>query len=282
VPSRSRLRQVAELAGSAAGAERATPVEAVLCAGSAGPRVSIIVLCKDEGETIVGCLDRICEQVHLPAEILVVFDSPDDTTAPYAHEYAKVQPRVRPVLNELGPGPAWAIRAGFRAAAAPVVVVTMSDGSDDAGRIDDLTRLVERGVVIAAASRYSRGGQQVGGSLAKRVVSQTAGRTLYHFARVGTRDATNSFKAYSKAFVDEVGIDSEGGFEVAIELVAKARRRRAPIAELPTIWLDRQLGVSKFELGKWLPKYIRWYFHAFGPRLGDRGAPPKQTKRNES
>ena len=29
--------------------------------------------------------------------------------------------------------------------------------------IDPLARLVERGVVVAAASRYSPGGQQVGG-----------------------------------------------------------------------------------------------------------------------
>ena len=46
---------------------------------------------------------------------------------------------------------------------ADVVVVTMADGCDDPQQIDQLARLVERGVVVAAASRYSKGGQQVGG-----------------------------------------------------------------------------------------------------------------------
>ena len=32
------------------------------------------------------------------------------------------------------------------------------------------------------------------------------------------------------------------GFEIGIELTAKARRLRLPVAEIPTIWLDRQAG----------------------------------------
>jgi hypothetical protein len=121
--------------------------------------------------------------------------------------------------------------------------------------------------VIAAASRYSRGGQQVGGPWFKRLLSRWAGKTLFWFARVGTRDATNSFKAYSVPFLREAGIESDSGFEVGIELVAKAKRLRLPVAELPTIWLDRPLGTSNFRLAAWMPRYLRWYRFAFGPRL---------------
>jgi dolichol-phosphate mannosyltransferase len=143
----------------------------------------------------------------------------------------------------------------------------MADGCDDAEQIDILAKLVERGVVIAAASRYARTGQQVGGPFMKGFLSRMAGLSLFWFARVGTRDATNSFKAYSKAFIESVGIDSDDGFEVGLELVAKAKRLRLPVAEVPTIWLDRQIGVSNFKLMKWLPRYLRWYRFAFGPPL---------------
>jgi dolichol-phosphate mannosyltransferase len=81
------------------------------------------------------------------------------------------------------------------------------------------------------------------------------------------RDATNSFKAYNTAFVRAVGIDSRDGFEIGIELTAKARRLRLPIAEIPTIWLDRQDGLSNFKISSWLPKYLHWYKFAFGPPL---------------
>jgi dolichol-phosphate mannosyltransferase len=231
------------------------------------PRVSVVVTARDEGEAVVPVLSRIAEAVTLPCEILVVCDSLQDTTVPWVEKYAREEPRVRLVLNGYGRGPARAIKAGFDAASADVVVVTMADGCDDPQQIDQLTRLVERGVVVAAASRYSKGGQQVGGPLLKGLMSRLAGASLRLFARVGTWDPTNSFKAYDRKFVGQVGIHSDQGFEVGLELVAKARRLRRPVAEIPTIWLDRTYGVSNFEITRWLPAYLRWYRFAFGPRL---------------
>lgn len=228
------------------------------------PRVSVVVTAHNEGEEIAIYLRRLLESVSLPAEVLVVYDFAEDTSAPHIKAIAEKDARVVPLLNTYGHGPAWAIRYGLDNAKADVAVVTMADGCDDAMQIDQLARLVERGVVIAAASRYMRGGQKIGGPFLKSALSRLAGLSLYHLARVGTRDATNSFKAYSLAFIREVGISSSGGFEVGIELVAKARRLHRPVAEIPTIWLERDFGESHFQLSKWLPQYLRWYFHAFG------------------
>jgi len=232
------------------------------------PRVSVVIPVYNEGSEIVRCLERILREVLLPCEILLVHDMPEDTTVPYAREIGRSDPRVRTVLNTYGRGPANAIRFGIEAAAvAPVVVVTMADGSDDPRQIDDLARLVDRGVVVAAASRYMAGGQQVGGPRLKKMLSRWAGRLLHIFARVGTRDATNSFKAYDSDFVRKVGIESRAGFEIGLELTAKATRLRLPVAEIPTIWLDRAFGVSTFKLRQWLPAYLRWFWFAFGRRM---------------
>ena len=231
------------------------------------PRVSVVIPAYNEGEEVVACLDRVFEAVTLPCEVLVVVDTPEDTTLPYLEKYARREPRLLPTLNTYGKGPADAIRTGMDQARAEVVVVTMADGCDDPQQIDQLARLVERGVVVAAASRYSRGGQQVGSPSLKSLMSRTAGRSLHLLARVGTQDATNSFKAYSKGFLAEVGVQSDAGFEMGIELVAKARRLRRPVAEIPTIWLDRHYGMSNFKVAKWLPRYLHWYLLAFGPRL---------------
>jgi dolichol-phosphate mannosyltransferase len=230
-------------------------------------RVSVIIPAYNEGADIIPVLDRVFESVRLPAEVLVVVDTSDDTTVPVIEEYAQKEPRLRCLVNTYGRGPANAIRYGIEAAVAPVAVVTMADGCDDARQIDDLVRLVERGVAVAAASRYMAGGQQVGGPYLKGTLSRLAGRSLRLLAHVGTRDATNSFKAYSTDFVRQVGIDSRDGFEIGIELTAKARRMRLPVAEIPTVWLDRQAGVSNFRVAGWIPKYLRWYRFAFGPKL---------------
>jgi glycosyltransferase involved in cell wall biosynthesis len=246
------------------------------------PRVSVIVTAYEEGDAILPHLDRIFEAVNLPCEVLVVVDSPDDSTMPYLEKYARAEPRLLPTVNTYGRGPARAIRFGIDAARADVVVVTMADGCDDPQQIDQLTRLVERGVVIAAASRYMRSGQQVGGPAFKSFLSRMAGRSLHTLARVGTHDATNSFKAYNRKFVQDVGIDSDDGFEVGLELVAKARRLRLPIAELPTIWLDRTIGMTNFKMAAWLPRYIKWYRFAFGPKLNVQQVRAKSARKEAS
>jgi len=229
--------------------------------------VTVVIPAYNEGPGIVPVLDRIFDAVESECFVSVVVDFVDDTTVPVVEKYAADEPRLSWVLNSYGRGPANAVRFGIDQVTTPVVVVTMADGSDDPRQIDTLARLVDRGVVVAAASRYSAGGQQVGGPLAKGLMSRTAGRSLGLLARVGTRDSTNSFKAYSTDFVQEVGIHSRSGFEIGLELTAKARRLRRPVAEVPTIWLDRTFGESNFELKKWLPKYLRWYRFAFGPPL---------------
>ncbi len=242
------------------------------------PRVSVVIPAYEEGEHILPVLARIRESVTMPCEVLVVVDSPADSTVQVlrdleAGDTGTGMPsddgpaQVRLLVNDYGRGPANAIRYGIDHVRAPVTVVTMADGCDDARQIDDLTRLVERGVVVAAASRYMSGGQQVGGPLVKGLLSRGAGMSLHLLARVGTRDPTNSYKAYSTAFLRQVGIDSRDGFEIGLELTAKARRLRLPVAELPTIWLDRQAGDSHFKVVQWIPHYLRWYRFAFGARL---------------
>ena len=159
------------------------------------PHVSVVVPAYNEGQNVVPVLDRLFDAVHLPCEVLIVVDDAGDTTLPVVAEYARKEPRIRCVINTYGRGPANAIRFGIDAAAAPVAVVTMADGCDDPRQIDDLARLVDRGVAVAAASRYMPGGQQVGGPILKGLMSKTAGRSLRMLAHIGTRYATNSFKA---------------------------------------------------------------------------------------
>ncbi|MFK4836165.1 glycosyltransferase family 2 protein [Microbacterium sp. ZW T2_14] len=229
--------------------------------------MSIVVPAYNEGEEIAPFLSRVAATVTLPFELLVVVDTPEDTTIPVVERFSSTDDRIRCVISSYGRGPAHALRYGFDTAAAPTVVVTMADGSDDPRQIDELTVLVERGVVVAAGSRYMAGGQQIGGPRLKRTLSRLAGNSLHLFAGIGTRDATNSFKAYNADFVRTVQIQSRDGFEIGLELTAKARRARLPVAELPTIWLDRTAGASNFQLRKWIPKYLRWYFFAFGRPL---------------
>lgn len=230
-------------------------------------KASIIVPARNESTYINVFLERLIENLKSPAEILIVVDNINDSTFTSLKNFDNSKIRVVKLISSYGPGPANAIRYGIDSASTGIVVITMADGSDDPRDVDDLILLIERGCSIAVASRYMPGGQQVGGPKFKKTLSKNASRVLRVFAGVDTHDATNSFKAYSMKFLSDVKIESRNGFEVGLELVAKAHRNKLLIAEIPTIWIDRLVGESNFYVRKWLPYYLYWFFYAFGLRL---------------
>jgi hypothetical protein len=160
-----------------------------------------------------------------------------------------------------------AMRAGIADAKGTYVLISMADGSDDPNVVDPMVRLAERGADVVSASRYMRGGRQIGGPLLKRTLSRLAGLSLHWFAGVPTHDPTNNFKLYSRRFLEATSIESRAGFELALELTVKATLAGRRVAEVPTTWRDRTAGQSNFKLRAWLPQYLRWYALAFRGRI---------------
>jgi glycosyltransferase involved in cell wall biosynthesis len=227
---------------------------------------TVVIPAFNEGMNIVKTIGDLRKLYNSSIDVVVVVDSVEDTTISFFNQIDEKPQSYRIVVQSHGAGPGNAIRFGIEQAKTECVVVMMADGSDDVRAIQDLSNLVSRGVAVACASRYMSGGQQIGGPRFKRFLSKSAGRIVYSLAGVGTHDPTNSFKAYSKNMVQQVGIESRSGFEIGIELVSKAHRLRLPIAEIPTIWLDRTNGSSRFLLAKWVPKYLPWFFNCFAPK----------------
>ena len=228
---------------------------------------SIIIPAFNEEFTIGKTLELLNSVKSLSMEVLIIVDSKQDHTHKSVSASISKPIQTKVLTQNYGPGPANAIRYGIDHASSDCLVIMMADGSDDARVIPDLINLVSRGVAVACASRYMPGGQQIGGARLKKFLSKSAGAILYRIAGIGTHDPTNSFKAYSRNFIDSITIESRHGFEMGIELVAKAHRSRLPIAEVPTIWLDRTSGTSNFQLTKWIPKYFKWFVYCFGPSI---------------
>lgn len=231
------------------------------------PVLSIVMPVFKEGEAVEPVIRALTDGVRTPHEILVVYDFDEDPTVPVIERLAGELPAVRGLRNDLGRGVLNAMKAGIAASSGPYVLITMSDGSDEPAIVDRMVALAQDGADVVAASRYMRGGRQVGGPMLKRLMSRTAGLTLHWFAGVPTHDPTNNFKLYARRFLDSIVIESAAGFELALELTVKATLARRRIAEVPTTWRDRTAGQSNFKLRKWLPNYLHWYGRAFRGRL---------------
>jgi glycosyltransferase involved in cell wall biosynthesis len=230
------------------------------------PVLSIVLPVYNEGEAVEPVLRGLAAEVTTPHEIVVVYDFDADTTVPVIARLVPEIAGLRGLRNDLGRGVLNAMKAGIAGTAAPYVLISMADGSDEPSVIDPMVRLAEGGADVVAASRYMRGGRQIGGQPFKRLLSRTAGLTLHWFAGVPTHDPTSNFKLYSRRFLDAVTIESTAGFELALELTVKATVAGRPVAEVPTTWRDRTAGASNFKLRAWLPHYLHWYFVALRAR----------------
>ncbi len=227
---------------------------------------SIVIPAYEEDENINRTINELISSFGENIEVHVVVDNVMDSTIQVFNSIIDLPDSYKIHIQNFGSGPANAIRFGLDQTNSNCVIVMMADGSDDIRILPELVNLVNRGVAVACASRYMPGGQQVGGPRLKKMISKNVGRILYFMAGVGTHDPTNSYKAYSKEFLGLVNVESRNGFEVGLELVSKARKLRLPIAEVPTIWLDRNHGTSRFQLLRWAPSYFRWFVNCFGFR----------------
>jgi dolichol-phosphate mannosyltransferase len=234
------------------------------------PELSIVIPVYNEGEAVEPILRGLDAAVATPKEIVVVWDFDADTTRPVVERLVAELPGLRGIRNDLGRGVLNAMKSGIADARGSLILISMADGSDEPAIVDAMAALGRDGAAVVSASRYMRGGRQLGGPPLKGFLSRAAGLSLHWIAGVATHDPTNNFKLYRRDFLHAVTIESGAGFELALELTVKATLSGRRVAEVPTTWRDRTAGQSNFHLRQWLPHYLRWYLVAMRGRFSRR------------
>ena len=119
------------------------------------------------------------------------------------------------------------------------------------------------GADVICPSRFMKGGSVEDYPLFKFVVVRTAAFLLYQMALIPTHDPTNGFRCFSRRVIDQIPIESTQGGTYSIELLVKCHRLGWRIVELPSQWIERKSGTSKFKLWHWIPHYIVWFVYSF-------------------
>jgi len=226
------------------------------------PLLTIVTPVYNEGKNFPGLYKQVKKHIKTPHRLVVVYDFDEDNTVPVVKRYQKKDKTLILHKNSRGRGVLNAILSGFDYVKSGPLLIIMADLSDDLSIVDGMYDLYLQGATVVCGSRYMKGGKQIGGPPLKRSLSHLAGTSLYWLRRFPTHDVTNNFRLYDKAFLNEITIESQGGFEIAMEITVKAFKQNKKIVELPTVWRDRTAGDSNFKLWKWLPSYLRWYFYA--------------------
>jgi len=224
-------------------------------------KFSVIIPAHNEEGIIFKTVESL-ENVVIPGyEIVVVNDHSTDKTAEIVDILAKKYGNIRLVENTNEPGFTNALQSGFKNAKTDIFLPVMADLCDDPDTINKMYEKMLEGFDIVCGSRYMRGGRKIGVLSFKSFCSRFVGRSLHLLIGIPTYDISNSFKMYKKNVIESIIIESSG-FDISAEIPLKAYFKGFKITEVPTTWVDRKEGKSKFKVFKQGPRYLKLYLWA--------------------
>ena len=96
-------------------------------------------------------------------------------------------------------------------------------------------------------SRYLRGVTVVNWPLRRLVLSYTANLVSRIVTGLPVKDATGGYKCFRRAVLESIDLDriKSDGYSFQIEVSFHAWRKGFRIAEIPILFVDRRVGISK-------------------------------------
>jgi len=208
----------------------------------------VVVPTYNEVENVTRLLPEILSQ-DPGLDVLVVDDRSPDGTARVVRELPQFGGRIHLMerAGKLGLGSAYI--AGFRwglASGYPLVFEMDADFSHNPESLPVFLREIETADLVLG-SRYLHGVTVVNWPLRRLVLS--VGANLY--ARLVTglpvKDCTGGFKCFRRQVLEAVPLDRirSDGYSFQIEVTWHAWKRGFRIREIPIVFVDRRIGVSK-------------------------------------
>jgi dolichol-phosphate mannosyltransferase len=239
------------------------------------PNLWAVLPAYNEERSLPALLDRYValagalEARGTPLRVLVVDDgSTDGTTAAARGFEGRLAIEVVPhgVNRNLGAALRTGLTEALARAADDDVVSTMdADNTHDPSILPGMWDLLERERAdVVIASRYAPGGEEVGLTKLRQVLSRGASFMMSVVAPVrGARDYTCGFRLYRASTLRRAHaiwgekLIEEAGFTCMAEVLLKLGRGGAKVAEAPLVLrYDRKEGASKMKVMQTIGRYF--------------------------
>jgi dolichol-phosphate mannosyltransferase len=214
----------------------------------------------NEIENIVSLSEAVLAQ-DPRLEVLVADDNSPDGTWQAVAALAAQNPRVHLLHRTTDKGRGRAGRDAFAWAldhGADLVFEMDADWSHHPRHLPDMIRAIEGGADVVLGSRRVPGGEDVGRTALRRVI--TAASNLYVRLLLGlpVRDCNSGFRGFRRTALET--IDARHAFSpgpaIVHELLYKARLRGLKIVEVPIRFQDRERGTSTLTFRTLLRSYV--------------------------
>ena len=198
--------------------------------------VSIVIPTRNEEKNIGRLLQAIAASVTIPYETIVVDDSDNKLTRMAAiYEGATAIQGKHKGLGQ-------AMLDGIAASSGDIVVLMDADLSHSPAAIPNLINpIINHGYDMTIGSRYIKGGETVGWTKKRIVISKVA--SLLGMAITGIHDATSGFFAFRRSIVENTELKASS-WKIMLEILVKANP--TAVMEVPISFEDRKAGQSKF------------------------------------
>ncbi len=226
----------------------------------------------NEERDIGPLLQRICEAMQAlhfdQYKVLLVNDGSTDGTLLVVHGCQENMP-VEILEHGVNKGLGLAMLTGLRRAAELLqdedVLVTMdADNTHDPQLIGAMVGKIRAGSNLVIASRYEQGGEEVGLSRSRSVLSRGASALLKMFFPItGAKDYTCGFRAYRGAELKQAfqvygdRFVEERSFTCMAEILIKLRAMGLRVAEVPLVLrYDLKIGRRKMKVLHTIGRYF--------------------------
>jgi len=183
-------------------------------------------------EEMLGSIDDVIADKHIPYEILVVDDGSRDGTLERARRYAGKNGHVRVLSYSKNVGKGHAVKTGFMKASGNVVVFADSDMEIDLTVISKYLEALKYGDIVIASKKHSE--SQVVVPVTRRLLSECFNGLVRLFTGVPLKDTQSGLKAMKKSeFINIFPRLAVKRYAFDVELLAVANLRGLKIVEMP-------------------------------------------------
>lgn len=206
---------------------------------------------RDNLGKLVTSIEKVLSDRELEGHILVVDDNSPDGTGQLAEELAEAYGNVQILHRTAKLGIGSAYRQGFAYALQqldPDAFFQMdADLSHDPKYLPDFLSKLQEGYDAVVGSRRVPGGEIVGWSLYRHLMSSIANQLARWLCGIRIHDATSGYRAFTRNTLQRIAyflVKSEG-YAFQIEMLFRCQREGLKIAEIPIVFSNRRRGRTK-------------------------------------
>jgi dolichol-phosphate mannosyltransferase len=211
-------------------------------------RALVIIPTYNELENIQAIIPEVLQQDPC-FEVLVVDDNSPDGTAASVQKLMHGNPRIHLLQRERKMGLGTAYVAGFRYAIKEgfdFVCEMDADFSHDPKVLPEFLKSI-REYDLILGSRYIKGVNVINWPMKRLLLSYFANQYTRIITGMPVKDSTGGFKCFRVDILKAINLDAvrSNGYAFQIEMSFKAWKKGFRIHEIPIIFMDRRVGVSK-------------------------------------